>query len=285
MESTMPSRRRTWSTPASVSPAPGDWCWCGNRVVARCVDCQALLCERHRLQDGTPPPDLAYYQRQEGLVPAWPYRWEEAWAQVEVDPGWLGFALAEQLFHTGYGTRPEVALCQECRSRAGVQLIESWRAIAPPADGWDRALWLLDQGFEPSRVVMTVNVGPPSHAVRRFLALAASAGLEPDSTLAVLWSVDRQNRTRVITRVSGWMLRGAATLADVPPDRPALANVFVSTEGETYIVGKDLDPTTGRILPSRVGRVTEYKRLPDDRWRPALLALYAFERTRGPAPA
>jgi hypothetical protein len=267
-----------------VAPQPdAEWCWCGNRVVARCIDCQGCICERHRIQDGTPPPDLVHYHGYDGNGPVWPYRWEEAWAGASVDPGWLGFALAEQLFHTGFGTRAELALCQDCRSRAGIELVEAWRAIAPPADGWDRALWLLDQGFEPSRVVMTVNVGPTSHAVRRFLALAADSGLEPEDTLALLWSIDRQNRTRVITRAAGWTLWGAATLPDAPAGRAGVANVFVSTDGETYIFTKDLDHSAGRILPNRLGRTTEYKRLPDDRWRPALLALYAFELTRRPA--
>ena len=137
-----------------------------HRVVARCVDCHASICERHRIQDGTPPPDLVHYLGGENGGPAWPYHWEDAWDEAEAESGWLGPALAEQLFHTGFGTRAELALCRDCRSRAGLDLVDAWRTVAPPADGWDRALWLLGQGFEPARVVMTVNVGPSSHAVR-----------------------------------------------------------------------------------------------------------------------
>jgi hypothetical protein len=272
MENTMPARRRTWNTPAVVgSQIDVDWCWCGNRVVARCVDCHASICERHRIQDGAPPPDLVHYLGGENGGPAWPYHWEDAWEEAEAEPGWLGPALAEQLFHTGFGTRAELALCRDCRSRAGVDLVDAWRAVAPPADGWDRALWLLGQGFEPARVVMTVNVGPSSHAVRRFLTRMDELGLAPASRLTLLWSVDRQNRTTVISEAAGWTLKGAATYEDKP------ANVFVSTDGESYVVGRDKDPSVGRILPHKLGRATEYKRLPDERWRPALLALYAFE--------
>ena len=118
---------------------------------------------------------------------------------------------------------------------------------------------------------MTVNVGPSSHAVRRFLTRMAELGMAPTSTLTLLWSVDRQNRTTVISEAAGWMLKGAATYSDKP------ANVFISTDGESYVVGRDKDPSVGRILPHKLGRATEYKRLPDERWRPALLALYAFE--------
>ena len=155
----------------------------------------------------------------------------------------------------------------------GVDLVDAWRTVAPPADGWDRALWLLGQGFEPARVVMTVNVGPSSHAVRRFLTRMAELGMAPTSTLTLLWSVDRQNRITVISEATGWTLKGAATYSDKP------ANVFISTDGESYVVGRDKDPSVGRILPHKLGRATEYKRLPDERWRPALLALYAFELT------
>jgi hypothetical protein len=268
----MPARRRTWNTPAVVaSQVDADWCWCGNRVVARCVDCHAPICERHRIQDGTPPPDLVHYHSGDNGGPVWPYHWDSAWVDADAECGWLGPALAEQLFHTGFGTRADLALCRDCRTRSGLDLVDSWRAVAPPNDGWDRAMWLLDQGFEPGRVVMTVNVGPPSHAVRRFLTRAAERGIQPTSTLTVLWSVDRQGRVSTISEAAGWTLKGAASIADTP------AHVFISTDGESYVFARDKDASVGRILPHKLGRVTEYKRLPDDRWRPALLALYAFE--------
>jgi hypothetical protein len=235
------------------------------------------ICERHRLQEGLPPPDLVHYWGDHNGWPAWPYHADRAWEEVEVEAGWLGRPLAEQLFIGAFAERAELALCRDCRIQAGLELIAAWRATTPPADGWDRALWLLEQGFEAERVASSVNVGPPRKALPRFLAMAEAAGVEPPDRLTVAWRRDRRNRVTVLASRQGWILPGAANVEghDGQP-----ANVFVGTDGEAYVFGTDRDPTVGQVVSSQHGRAKEHHRQPDERWRPARLAVFAYVLVR-----
>lgn len=299
----MTTRRRGWNTPAAIpaaSPLPteGSWCWCGNQVVARCVDCGRLLCERHRIQEGQPPPDLLYADRKrepDSHGPPWPYHADMAWNEAVVDPGWLGFELAEQLFLGAYAERPDLALCRDCRARAGLELIAAWRATTPPADGWERAWWLMEHGFEPLRVAVSVDAGPPRTVLYRFVAVAsrarpgtspagmAAAGAGPDQ-LTIAWRRDRKGRVNPTSVATGWALRGEATVA-MRSDAPSAtsddqagprAHLFVSADGEAYVYGRDCDPSTGRVASAKRRRSVEYRRLSDDRWHPGRLAMLAF---------
>jgi hypothetical protein len=248
-----------------------DWCWCGNRVVARCVDCRTAVCERHRLQDGAPPPDLVHYQRNGDLT--WPYQWEAAWAEAQVETGWLGASLAEQLFHAAYADRSDLALCRTCRAAAGIELIATWRAISPPMDGWDRALWLMSQGFEPARVAGSVPVGTPRVALTRFLAFVREQGIAPTDRLTLAWRTDGKGRNVSLADAEGWKVAraGEPATADGPP-----RDLFVSGAGEAYVFTSEHDLSGGRLLNQRSVRGVEHKRLPDDRWQPGLLAAHAF---------
>ncbi len=273
----MPAQRRTLNRSAAtrrVAGAGSDWCWCGNRAVARCTGCNALVCERHRLQDGLPPPELVHHAGNQNGWPAWPYLAEEAWHDTVVDSGWLGDSLAEQLFVGGYAARGDLARCRACRTKAGLELIAAWQSTEPPADLWDRAQWLMAQGFDPARVVSTVDVGQPALAVKRFLR-ATKADRAPDS-LTVLWHRDRHGQAVPIARASGWSLPEAATVPASSDDGATAAHLFVTADGETYVYVGDTDASVGRVQTSERRRGIEYKRLGDDRWDPGRLALLAF---------
>jgi hypothetical protein len=282
----MPTRRRTYKTPMALSqpvasePDP-DWCWCGNRAVARCPDCHCSLCERHRLQEGQPPPDLVFRHAEEGTSPAWPYYAEAAWAATPIETGWLGRPLAEQLFLGAYADRADLALCQPCRARAGVALIDAWVATEAPSDGWDRAMWLMEQGFEPARVAASVDVGPPRVALRRFLDVARSSGVPAPDRLTLLWTLDRKGRTNRIRQAAGWVLANAAQSTSNGDGHHA--NLFVSEEGEAYSFGRDDDPKVGRVVTTTHGRTIEHLRQPDERFRTAPLVVLAFDLQSQPA--
>lgn len=212
-----------------------------------------------------------------------------------VDPGWLGFELAEQLFLGAYAERADLALCRDCRAHAGLELIAAWRATTPPADGWERARWLMEHGFEPIRVAASVDVGPQRTVLYHFVATAgrAAAGASPAGVaaaaagpdqLTIAWRRDRKGRVHPISVASGWALRGEATVAmhggggGAAGDDQASprAHLFVSADGEAYVYGRDCDPSTGRVTSAKRYRSVEYRRLPDDRWHPGRLAMLAF---------
>ena len=204
----MPTRRRGWSTPAAVptaaapSSAPavdGAWCWCGNLVVARCVDCGRLPVRAPppagRPAASRPRPRLAAAGPGDGLA--------RRGRTTSRRPGEMPssilagsvLTLAEQLFLGAYGERPDLALCRDCRSQAGLELIVAWRLTTPPIDGWERARWLMDHGFEPARVAATVDVGPRRSALVHFVNVAGRATTSTDvgpDRLTILWRRGQQ---------------------------------------------------------------------------------------------
>jgi hypothetical protein len=220
--------------------------------------------------------------------PPWPYHADDAWYETMVDLGWLGPALAEQLFLGAYGERPDLALCRDCRARAGLELIAAWSATTPPADGWDRAQWLMEHGFEPARVAASVDVGPRRTVLHRFVVAAGRAsqvsgvggtGDSAPDRLTIVWQRDRKGRATPISTATGWSLAGEAAVALRPGadgEGGPHAHLFVSTDGAAYVYGRDCDPSAGRVAATKRGWSMEYRRLPDDRWQPGRLALLAF---------
>ena len=125
----------------------------------------------------------------------------------------------------------------------------------------------------------TVDVGPRRSALVHFVNVASRATTSTDigpDRLTILWRRDSKGRVAKQSIASGWILPGAADTSVRGEESGPRANLFVSTDAVAYVYGRDCDPSTGRVDTAKRGRSLEYRRLTDDRWQPATLAVLAF---------